>query len=299
MPRLNFMPELPEVEALAVDLRGRLKDRAIMKIHLAQFSALKTFDPPLSALEGTLVDDVARHGKFLDIEASGVHLVLHLARAGWVRWRDEVPTIPPKPSPKSTLAARVVLDSSQGEGLSGLDITEAGTKKSLALYVVRDPQDVPGIATLGPEPMSDEFTVEVLGGILKDAGRKQLKGVLRHQGTIAGIGNAYSDEILHAARMSPYKPSDSLSEEELATLYTALRTTLADAVKRSTGLAASELKGEKKSNMVVHGRTGLPCPVCGDTVREVSFADSSLQYCPTCQTGGKPLADRRMSKLLK
>jgi formamidopyrimidine-DNA glycosylase len=288
------MPELPEVEALAVDLRGRLKDRAITKIHVAQFSALKTFDPPLSALEGTLVDDVTRHGKFLDIEASGIHLVLHLARAGWVRWRDEVPTIPPKPSPKSTLAARVVLDSGEG-----LDITEAGTKKSLALYVVRDPQDVPGIATLGPEPMSAEFSVDVLGAILRDAGRKQLKGVLRHQGTIAGIGNAYSDEILHAARMSPYKPADSLSEEELATLYSALRTTLADAVRRSTGLAASELKGEKKSHLAVHGRAGLPCPVCGDIVREVSFADSSLQYCPTCQTGGKPLADRRMSKLLK
>ena len=288
------MPELPEVEALAADLRGRLKDRAITKIHLAQFSALKTFDPPLSALEGTLVDDVTRHGKFLDIEASGLHLVLHLARAGWVRWRDEVPTIPPKPSPKSTLAARIVLDSGEG-----LDVTEAGTKKSLALYVVRSPSDVPGIASLGPEPMSDSFTVEVLGGILKDAGRKQLKGVLRHQGTIAGIGNAYSDEILHAARMSPYKPSDSLSEDELAMLYTALRTTLADAVARSTGLAASELKGEKKSNLAVHGQAGKPCPVCGDTVREVSFADSSLQYCPTCQTGGKPLADRRMSKLLK
>jgi formamidopyrimidine-DNA glycosylase len=288
------MPELPEVEALAADLRGRLKDRAITKIHLAQFSALKTFDPPLSALEGTLVDDVTRHGKFLDVEASGLHLVLHLARAGWVRWRDEVPTIPPKPSPKSTLAARVVLDSGEG-----LDVTEAGTKKSLALYVVRAPSDVPGIASLGPEPMNDAFTVEVLGGILQDAGRKQLKGVLRHQGTIAGIGNAYSDEILHAARMSPYKPSDSLSEDELATLYTALRTTLADAVARSTGLAASELKGEKKSNLAVHGQAGKPCPVCGDTVREVSFADSSLQYCPTCQTGGKPLADRRMSKLLK
>ena len=293
-PRLNTMPELPEVEALAVDLRGRLKDRAIIKIHLAQFSALKTFDPPLSALEGTLVDEVSRHGKFLDIEASGVHLVLHLARAGWVRWRDEVPSIPPKPSPKSTLAARVVLDSGEG-----LDITEAGTKKSLAIYVVRDPQEVPGIATLGPEPMSDSFTIGVLAGILKDAGRKQLKGVLRHQGTVAGIGNAYSDEILHAARMSPYKPSDSLTEEEIGTLYAALRGTLDDAVKRSTGLAASELKGEKKSNMAVHGRTGQPCPVCGDTVREVSFADSSLQYCPTCQTGGKPLADRRMSKLLK
>ncbi|MCA1981858.1 Fpg/Nei family DNA glycosylase [Nocardioides nematodiphilus] len=288
------MPELPEVEALAADLRGRLKDRAIVKIHIAQFSALKTFDPPLSALEGTLVDDVTRHGKFLDIEASGIHLVLHLARAGWVRWRDEVPSIPPKPSPKSTLAARVVLDSDQG-----LDVTEAGTKKSLALYVVRDPLDVPGIATLGPEPMADGFTIEVLARILKEAGRKQLKGVLRHQGTIAGIGNAYSDEILHAAKMSPYKPSDSLTDDELATLYAALRGTLADAVARSTGLAASELKGEKKSNMAVHGRTGEKCPVCGDIVREVSFADSSLQYCPTCQTGGKPLADRRMSKLLK
>jgi len=288
------MPELPEVEALALDLRGRLQDRAIAQVHLAQFSALKTFDPPLSAVEGTLVDDVTRHGKFLDIEASGLHLVLHLARAGWVRWRDEVPTIPPKPSPKSTLAARIVLDSG-----AGLDVTEAGTKKSLALYVVRTPLDVPGIASLGPEPMADSFTIEVLGAILRDAGRKQLKGVLRHQGTIAGIGNAYSDEILHAARMSPYKPADSLSEEELTTLYDALRGTLAAAVARSSGLAASELKGEKKSNMAVHGRAGRPCPVCGDTVREVSFADSSLQYCPTCQTGGKPLADRRMSKLLK
>jgi formamidopyrimidine-DNA glycosylase len=288
------MPELPEVEALAADLRGRLRDRAITKIHLAQFSALKTFDPPLAALEGTLIDDVTRHGKFLDIEASGVHLILHLARAGWIRWRDEVPTIAPKPSPKSTLAARVVLDDG-----SGLDITEAGTKKSLALYVVHDPLAVPAIATLGPEPMNDDFTIDVLGRILEEAGRKQLKGVLRHQGTIAGIGNAYSDEILHAARMSPYKPADSLSEDELETLYAALRGTLADAVKRSTGLAMSELKGEKKSHLAVHGRTGLPCPVCGDTVREVSFADSSLQYCPTCQTGGKPLADRRMSKLLK
>ena len=288
------MPELPEVEALALDLRGRLKDRAIAKVHVAQFSALKTFDPPLSAVEGTLVDDVRRHGKFLDIEASGLHLVLHLARAGWVRWRDEVPTIPPKPSPKSTLAARIVLDDD-----SGLDITEAGTKKSLALYVVRAPLDVPGIATLGPEPMTEEFTAEVLGRILAEAGRKQLKGVLRHQGTIAGIGNAYSDEILHAARMSPFKPADSLTPEELDTLYTALRTTLDGAVERSRGLAASELKGEKKSNLAVHGKAGQKCPVCGDTVREVSFADSSLQYCPTCQTGGKPLADRRMSRLLK
>ncbi len=295
------MPELPEVEALALDLKGRLTDRAIVKVHVAAFSALKTFDPPLSALEGTLVEDVTRHGKFLDVHTSaGVHLVLHLARAGWIRWREEVPTIPPKPSNKSPLAVRVVLDPPTGSEVpSGLDITEAGTKKSLAMYVVRDPLDVPGIASLGPDPLVDEFTPQTLRDILTREGRKQLKGVLRHQGTIAGIGNAYSDELLHAARMSPFKPANSLDEDELATLYAAIRDVLGDAVERSRGLAASELKGEKKSHLAVHGRTGQACPVCGDVVREVSFADSSLQYCPTCQTGGKALADRRMSRLLK
>ena len=292
------MPELPEVEALALDLRGRLAGRAITKVHVAAFSALKTYEPPQSAIEGTLVDDVRRHGKFLDIEASGLHLVFHLARAGWVRWRDEVPTIPPRPSPKSTLAVRVVLDDVDGLA-PGLDVTEAGTKKSLALYLVRSPGDVEGIARLGPDPLDESFTREALAAILETEGRKQIKGVLRHQGTIAGIGNAYSDEILHAARMSPFKPASSLTDDELATLFAAIKDTLGDAVDRSRGLAASELKAEKKSNLAVHGRTGQACPVCGDTVREVSFADSSLQYCPTCQTGGKPLADRRMSKLLK
>jgi formamidopyrimidine-DNA glycosylase len=292
------VPELPEVEALALDLRGRLTGRAITKVHLAQFSALKTYDPPLTTVEGTFIDDVTRHGKFLDIDVSGLHLVLHLARAGWVRWRDEVPTLPPKPSPKSTLAARIVLDGETGH-LPGLDITEAGTKKSLALYVVRNATDVPGVTRLGPDPLAEEFTRDLLSQILTAAGRAQLKGVLRHQGTIAGIGNAYSDELLHAAKMSPFKPANSLSDTELDTLFTAIKQVLGDAVDRSRGLAASELKSEKKSNLAVHGCTGQACPVCGDTVREVSFADSSLQYCATCQTGGKPLADRRMSKLLK
>jgi formamidopyrimidine-DNA glycosylase len=288
------VPELPEVEGLALDLRGRLTDRAIARVDIAAFSALKTFDPPLSTLNGSFVEDVTRHGKFIDISAGGLHLVMHLARGGWVRWRQEVPTLPPKPSNKSPMAARVHLDDG-----SGLDITEAGTKKRLALYVVRDPFDVPGIASLGPDPLDDEFTIEALNAILQDAGRAQVKGVLRHQGTIAGIGNAYSDELLHAAKMSPFKPANTITGDDLQTLYDAIRTVLGEAVARSRGLAAAELKGEKKSNLAVHGRTGLPCPVCGDTVREVSFADSSLQYCPTCQTGGKPLADRRMSKLLK
>ncbi len=288
------MPELPEVEGLALDLAARLRDRAIVRVDVAAFSALKTFDPPLSALHGTLVDSVTRHGKFLDIDASGVHLVVHLARAGWIRWRAEVPATPPRPSNKSPLAVRVVLDDG-----SGLDITEAGTRKGLAVYVVRDPLDVPGIASLGPDPLDEAFTVETLQRILTEAGRAQIKGVLRSQGTIAGIGNAYSDELLHAARMSPFKPASSLTPAEVQVLYDAIRTVLGDAVGRSRGLAAADLKGEKKSHLAVHGRAGQPCPVCGDVVREVSFADSALQYCATCQTGGKPLADRRMSKLLK
>ena len=293
------MPELPEVEALAQDLRGRLVGRAISRVDLAAFSALKTFDPPLHALHGTLVDDVTRHGKFLDIDASGVHLVIHLARAGWIRWRDEVPALPARPNSKNPLAARVVIDDPDLEAQPGLDITEAGTRKGLAIYVVRDPQEVEGVARLGPDPLSDDFTIDVLRAILEREGRKQVKGVMRMQSIIAGIGNAYSDEILHAARLSPFKMADKLTDDEALRLYDAMRATLTEALERQVGQRAATMKGEKRSGLQVHARTGLPCPVCGDTVREVSFADTSLQYCPTCQTGGKPLADRRMSKLLR
>jgi formamidopyrimidine-DNA glycosylase len=235
---------------------------------------------------------VGRRGKFLDFAVDDLHLVAHLARAGWIRWRDSVPPVPARPG-KGPLAARLVLDDD-----SGLDFTEMGTQKRLAMYVVRDLRDVPGIASLGPEPLTRDFTVDALAAILRNAGRAQIKGVLRDQSVIAGIGNAYSDEILHVAKMSPFKPA-TMTDEEIARLYDAMQSTLREAIDRSDGLAAAELKAEKKSGMRVHGRTGEACPVCGDTVREVSFAGSSLQYCPTCQTGGKPLADRRLSKLLK
>ncbi|WP_100364839.1 Fpg/Nei family DNA glycosylase [Diaminobutyricimonas aerilata] len=286
------MPELPEVHALAADLDARLRGRVVDRLDVVSFAVLKTFDPLVSALAGQTVWRVTRHGKFLDLAIGDLHLVGHLARAGWIRWRDGAPAASGRPG-KGPLAARLVLD----EG-DGLDITEAGTKKSLALYVVTDPTLVPGIASLGPDPLDGAFTVDVLGGILKRAGRAQIKGVLRNQGNIAGIGNAYSDEILHVAKMSPFKPA-TLDEDETARLYDAIRSTLGDAIARSEGLAASELKKEKKSGMRVHGRTGEACPVCGDTVREVIFADSTLQYCPTCQTGGKPLADRLLSRLVK
>jgi DNA-formamidopyrimidine glycosylase len=298
------MPELPEVEALAVFLREHASGRVIARAEAASFAVLKTFDPPLSALSGRVIGEIARHGKFLDLscgsapddagagDSGDLHLVMHLARAGWLRWRDDIPDKPARPG-KSPLAFRLVL--SDG---SGFDLTEAGTQKRLAVYLVRDPADVPGVASLGPEPLADDFTVDALAAIL--AGRRtQIKGVLRDQHIIAGIGNAYSDEVLNVAKMSPFKLASSFTPDEVALLHDAIVSTLREAVKRSAGLAAADLKGEKKTGLRVHGKAGQPCPTCGDTIREVSFADSALQYCPTCQTGGKPLADRRMSRLLK
>ncbi|MEU0132990.1 DNA-formamidopyrimidine glycosylase family protein [Streptomyces sp. NPDC006296] len=286
------MPELPEVEALRDFLDEHLAGKEIARVLPLAISVLKTYDPPLSALEGATVSSVARHGKFLDITAGGLHLLVHLARAGWVQWKDSVPEAPPRPG-KGPLALRTVLT-----GGDGFDLTERGTTKRLAVHLVHDPADVPGVARLGPDPLADSFDRDACAAVLRGA-RRQIKGALRDQSLIAGIGNAYSDEILHVARMSPFKLTTALDEDDLTRVYDALRSTLEDAVARSRGIAAGRLKAEKKSGMRVHGRAGQPCPVCGDTVREVSYSDSSLQYCPTCQTGGKPLADRRLSRLLK
>ncbi len=287
------MPELPEVEALAADLRERAAGRVIDRADVAEISVLKTYDPPLTALRGQTIAGARRYGKFLDLVTDAqLHLIVHLARAGWLRWRDSLPEQPPRPA-KGPLAFRLRFTDG-----SGFDLTEAGSRKRLAVYLVADPAAVPGIASLGPDPLDPAFTPAALGAIL--AGRRmQIKGVLRDQSVIAGIGNAYSDEVLHAARMSPFRLAASLTPDEVAGLHAVIVSTLREAVGRSAGLAASDLKAEKKAGLRVHGRAGQPCPVCGDTVREVSFADSALQYCPTCQTGGKPLADRRMSRLLK
>jgi len=287
------MPELPEVEALAAFLSERAVGRTVARIDVVAISVLKTFDPPPTALGGLEISSVRRHGKFLDIDVSGLHLVIHLARAGWLQWKDKLPPAPPRPG-KGPLGLRVHLDDG-----SGFDLTEAGTQKRLAAYIVRDSGVVPGIARLGIDPLDAGFTAAELGRLLVSAGRAQVKGVLTDQSVIAGIGNAYSDEVLHVARLSPFRPASALTAGEVAGLYDAISSTLTEAVGRARGLAAGQLKAEKKVGLRVHGRTGQPCPACGDTVREVSFADKSLQYCPTCQTGGKPLADRRLSRLLK
>ena len=210
-----------------------------------------------------------------------------------MRWSDKLAPAPLKPG-KGPIALRVHLGT-PGEA-PGFDLTEAGTQKRLAVWLVDDPATVPGIASLGPDALS--LGPEELAAVLKgNTGR--LKTVITDQKVIAGIGNAYSDEILHVAKLSPFATAGKLTAAQLSALHDAMISVLTDAVTRSVGQQAATLKGEKRSGLRVHARTGLPCPVCGDTVREVSFVDKSFQYCPTCQTGGKALADRRMSKLLK
>ncbi|MGW5849618.1 Fpg/Nei family DNA glycosylase [Streptomyces sp. NPDC055254] len=286
------MPELPEVEALREYLDEHLTGRVVEHVLPLAVSVLKTYEPPPSALEGQTAGGTARYGKFLALRIGDLHLVTHLARAGWLHWRDTLPERPPGPG-KGPLALRVAL-----EGGGGFDLTEAGTQKRLAVYVVRDPLEVPGVARLGPDPLAEAFDRDAFAALLVGE-RRQIKGVLRDQGVVAGIGNAYSDEILHRAKVSPFKLAASFDDDQVTHLYEAVRATLLEALERAHGVAAGRLKAEKKSGLRVHGRAGEPCPVCGDTVRSVSFADSSLQYCPTCQTGGKPLADRRLSRLLK
>ncbi len=302
------MPELPEVDALVGFLRERAVGAVVAAVEVASVAVLKTFDPPPTALAGGTVTGVERHGKWIDVDVDGLHLVVHLARAGWLRWSEALPAAPPKPG-RGPVALRVRLDDvAAGAGsarsgavpgrLPGFDLTEAGTRKGMAVHVVRDPRSIPAIATLGPDPLDPGFDVAALAGLL--AGRRgQVKGVLRDQGLVAGIGNAWSDEILHAAKISPFAMAASLDGDTVERLHASVKDVLGRAVAASAGRPAAELKDAKRSGTAVHGRTGEPCPVCGDVVREVVFADRSLQYCATCQTDGKPLADRRLSRLVR
>ena len=247
------MPEMPEVQGLVDYLDGRITGLTVTKVTVTNIAALKTYDPPVQSLHGAEITGVSRHGKFLDVAATTataptapattdvatatptattddavLHLVFHLAKAGWLRWYDALPATALRPG-KSPIAARVAL--SDG---SGFDLTEAGTKKSLSVSVVRNPADVPGVARLGPDPLDPAFTVDTLAGVL--AGRRtQIKGVLRDQSLIAGIGNAYSDEILHAARMSPYALASSLDADTVAHLYEAMQATIAEALAAASG----------------------------------------------------------------
>jgi formamidopyrimidine-DNA glycosylase len=215
------MPELPEVEALAHHLREHAVYRPVARVDVAGMSAVKTFDPPVSALVGRVVTGATRYGKFLSVEFGDrpdepLHLITHLSRAGWLRWHASAAAAPPKPG-RGPLALRVHLDEVGGPGF---DLTEAGTQKRLAVYLVPDPRQVPGIARLGPDALAvtrDEFA-ELLAGRTE-----RIKTLITEQSVIAGIGNAYSDEILHTARLSPYATAGRLTGDQVDELYGAMR----------------------------------------------------------------------------
>lgn len=288
------MPELPEVEALARWLDRELAGAVIARIDVTSINALKTYDPPPTALQGLAIEGVSRRGKHLVLSVDEFRIVVHLARAGWIRLKA-VDVAKPTPRGKHAPALRIVLASNKA-----VDITDAATQKKVAVSIVRDIDDVPSVARLGIDPLDGVFDRAVLDAVLDTAGRAQIKGVLRDQSVIAGIGNAYSDEILHAARLSPFAPAAALDADQRAALMTSITDVLTHALERALEVSdGAGLKDDKRAGMAVHGRTGQPCPTCGDVVREVGFRDSSLQYCATCQTDGAPLKDRTTSKFVK
>ena len=229
------MPERPEVEALAHHLREHALYRPVARVDVASMSAVKTYDPPVSALRSRVVTGASRYGKFLAVEFldrpdDPLHLITHLSRAGWLRWHDTASTTPPKPG-KGPLSLRVHLDDVGGPGF---DLTEAGTQKRLSVYLVADPQEVPGVARLGPDALA--VSRDELAELL-DGRTERIKNLITDQTVVAGIGNAYSDEILHTARLSPYAVSGRLDRDKVDVLYQAIRGVLSDAVARSVWAA--------------------------------------------------------------
>ncbi|MBM6591416.1 DNA-formamidopyrimidine glycosylase family protein [Brevibacterium sp. RIT 803] len=281
------MPELPEVDALVHFMGPRIVGDFITRTDIGELSILKTADPPLEAISGLEISGVSRVGKALLIEFDGLDLVCRFARAGWLIWHEQVPTGPVRMG-KGPLGLRIHLASG-----AGFDISEAGTKKNASVSLVDDRTEVPAIANAGPDALSiddDQFAA-----LLADSSSR-IKTVLEEQQLIAGIGNAYSDEILHTAKLSPFTPANRVDAEALLEV---IRGVLGAAREALNDLPPAKVKTVKKRGLRVHGRTGQTCPVCGSTIAEVSYADKSLQYCPGCQTGGKKLSDRRMDRLLK
>lgn len=278
------MPESPEVDALTGFLRDALAGGAIGATDLAEFRALKTRARPLGQLAGRTVADVQRFGKHIALLTDGPALVISFGRAGWATWRGAGVAASPAEGAAPVIAT---IDIAQrGE----LAVTDAGNWLSLGLSVVDDPVEVPAIAKLGPDPSAAGWSRADLERALGTR-RKQLKALLQEQETLAGIGNAYSDEILHTARLSPVVHAVDLTPDERDRLYTAIRSVLGEAFAARRGVPIESQKAAKVAAMRVHGRTGERCPVCGGEIRDVPGSKGAAQYCPTCQTGGVPLPE--------
>jgi formamidopyrimidine-DNA glycosylase len=279
------MPELPELEAFVIAQRDRLRAEPIAGVPVAHFATLKTIDPPIGSLAGQRLVDVRRRAKRLLFEAEDENtLVLHLMSAGRL-------AVSPTRAKSAVLAVEF-------EGGLNLVMTESGRKRRAAAWLWPPEVLADELAHIGPEPLDPAFTVDALANSLHDHPH-QLHAFLRDQRAIAGIGRAFANEILHAALLSPYQRGAALEEDELARLHAAITGVLGAAVERLVPLSTTGLTTKAARGYAVHDRLGQPCPRCGDAIRRVSFEEHTVFYCPTCQTGGKVLADRRLSRLLR
>ena len=276
------MPESPEVDALAGFLADAATGRVVRDVDVLEFRTVKTRTAPPAAIVGRTITGAARHGKHVELLLDEGSLVISLGRHGWMRWREADEEPPADPDTPPALASLSL------SGDTTIDMTDAGSWVSLGLFVVSDPYEVPAIAKLGPDPARSTFTRADFDAALGGR-RKQVKAILQEQESIAGIGNAYSDEILHRAQVSPVAHAAALDDAATTRLYEATIGTVRDAIAARRGIPIDQLKAAKVAAMRVHGRTGEACPVCGDTIRDFAFASTTAQYCPTCQTGGELL----------
>jgi formamidopyrimidine-DNA glycosylase len=283
------MPELPDITVYIEQLRPRIQGQVLEKVEIKSPFLLRTFDPPLSALEGRRINDLLRLGKRIVWSFNDeLHLILHLMIAGRLHWKP----------PGAKVAAKVGLAAFRFP-TGTLTLTEAGSKKRAALHVVRGKR-----ALAEHDPGGIDVLTCNLSAFAAALTRENhtLKRALTDPRLFSGIGNSYSDEILHAARLSPVMLTSRISDADIARLFDATRRTLVEWTER-LGQEVGEGFPEKvtafREGMAVHGRFGQPCPVCGTTVQRIRYAENETNYCPCCQTGGKVLADRSLSRLLK
>jgi formamidopyrimidine-DNA glycosylase len=282
------MPELPELDVLVTNLTATLRGAQVASARPLSPAVLKTFDPPLASAEGRIVTGAGRRAKYVWLELDGLYLVVHLSLGGRMTLTD-------KPAPRKGGVLQV--DLADGRRLV---VTEGGTQRRAAVWLVDDPASIPQIAALGPEPLDPGFTPAALAELLARGGHV-LKGMLTDQRMLAGVGNAWSDEALHRARLSPFARPDRLSPDDAARLHEALLTVLGDARDALAAQVDGRVLIPKAAarGFAVHARAGDACFVCGDTIRSVWLGDRETSYCPTCQTGGRALADRRRSRFLR
>lgn len=283
------MPELPEIEALRETFVARLAGHRPSSISVRQFALVKTVDPPLEDLVDTEIVGARRHGKHLMIDFElDLTLAIHLGIGGRLLLEDA------KRKHPRTLSLDIGIDDS-----NALRVVELGTKKRSSVHLLRAAAVGNHLAHLGVDALSPELTVDALAALLaKD--RSQVKGFLEDQRRIAGIGNAYSDEILWEAKLAPLRLTTTLEAEDVDRLHAAIATVLQralDYAREDNYLMVA--RGDERGTFRVHRREGQPCPRCGERIASIHYADNSLQYCPACQVEGRQYADRRLSRLLR